>query len=175
LRLPERLWWRELSERGSHVAQNFLILIEVSKLCPSLLERGVATGKMPDLKRVHDGSEVCVAEADAKALALSPTIQWYSLHPEIGDAAHPVFRLAHGPLKRCDDLWIRLRGAGLKTFDCGIMNTARYDDTGRCARARMSAITRRWSPPFGLRLGTVLDILKQRWLDGPMEPSLAAG
>lgn len=112
------------------MTQNSVVLLEFNELCPGLLDRWMAAGKLPNFKRFHDASEVYITEADAKAPALEPWIQWYSMHTGVDYSTHQVFRLTDGPLNRRDDMWNLLQAAGLKTFNCGSMNTAGYDTPG---------------------------------------------
>lgn len=112
------------------MTRNSLILLEFNELCPDLLDRWMAAGKLPNFKRFHDNSEVYITEADAKAPALEPWIQWYSMHTGVDYATHKVFRLTDGPLNPRADMWNLLQDAGLKTFNCGSMNTAGYDTKG---------------------------------------------
>lgn len=112
------------------MTETSLVLLEFNELCPGLLDRWMAEGKLPNFKRFHDGSEVYITEADAKAPALEPWIQWYSMHTGVDYGTHEVFRLTDGPLNPRDDMWSLLRAAGLKTFNCGSMNTAGYDTPG---------------------------------------------
>jgi hypothetical protein len=117
-------------ELGTAMTQNSVVLLEFNELCPGLLDRWMAAGKLPNFKKFHDSSEVYVTEADARAPALEPWIQWHSMHTGVDYATHQVFRLTDGPLDRRDSMWSLLQDAGLKTFNCGSMNTAGYDTEG---------------------------------------------
>ena len=65
---------------GSPAAGN-LILLEFNELCPPLLTRWMAEGRLPNFKRFHDASAVFITEADERAAPnLEPWIQWYSVH-----------------------------------------------------------------------------------------------
>jgi hypothetical protein len=105
-----------------------MILLEFNELCPSLLDKWMGEGRLPNFRRFYDASDVFVSEADAEPPALEPWIQWYSMHSGLPYAEHKVFNLTDGPKVDFPDIWGLLRKAGYKTFNCGSMNAKNDDD-----------------------------------------------
>jgi hypothetical protein len=99
-----------------------LILLELNELCPALLHKWMAAGKLPNFKRFHDASQVYLTLADAEPPALEPWIQWYSIHTGLSFEQHKVFRLTDGWRANHPDIWTVLQTAGLKTASCSSMN-----------------------------------------------------
>ncbi|WP_342618747.1 hypothetical protein [Rhodoferax sp. GW822-FHT02A01] len=103
---------------------NPVILIEFNELCPSLLDRWMAEGKLPNFKKFHENSDVFVTEADEKeAPNLEPWIQWYSLHTGVPFRDHQVFHLTDGPRATQRDIWQRLLDKNKVVWNCSSMNT----------------------------------------------------
>ena len=99
-----------------------MILLEFNELCPSLLDKWMGEGKLPNFRRFYQASDVFVSEADSDAPALEPWIQWYSLHTGLAYSEHQVFNLTDGPEAGFPDIWGMLREGGYKTFNCSSMN-----------------------------------------------------
>jgi hypothetical protein len=100
-----------------------VMLLEFNELSPSLLERWMAEGKLPNFKRFHDRSHVFTAVADeTNPDYLEPWIQWYSLHTGLSYRQHGVFHLTDGPKASHKDIWQTLAENGLKVGNCGSMN-----------------------------------------------------
>lgn len=99
-----------------------LLLLEFNELCPSLLHRWMAIGKLPNFKRFYEGSQAYLTLADAEPPALEPWIQWYSIHTGLSFDQHRVFRLTEGLRADHPDIWTVLQKAGLKTANCASMN-----------------------------------------------------
>ncbi len=104
-----------------------MILLEFNELCPSLLDKWMGEGKLPNFKKFYQASDVFVSEADCDAPALEPWVQWYSLHSGLPFSDHQVFNLTDGPKAGFPDIWGMLRDGGYKTFNCSSMN-AKNDD-----------------------------------------------
>lgn len=107
-----------------------LLLLEFNELCPSLLDRWIAEGELPNFQKFRDASEAYVTVADAEPPALEPWIQWYSIHTGLSYDQHGVFSLTDGPKAGHTDIWEILRGAGLKTASCCSMNTKGFAAPG---------------------------------------------
>src|ERR1700674_3302937 len=100
-----------------------VMLLEFNELSPSLLERWMAEGKLPNFKRFYDRSQVFTAVADeTDPDYLEPWIQWYSLHTGLSYRQHGVFHLTDGPKANHKDIWQRLADNGFKVGNCGSMN-----------------------------------------------------
>lgn len=111
-------------------AQQKLILIEFNELCPPLLTRWMAEGRLPNFKALHGSSEVFVTESDAEPPALEPWIQWYSLHTGLPYRDHGVFHLTEGPAQDHADIWSMLAGAGHRVMNFSSMNARAFDYEG---------------------------------------------
>src|SRR5215475_6735871 len=108
-----------------------LILIEFNELCPPLLARWMAEGKLPNFSTFHAQSDVFTTRADEPEGAnLEPWIQWYSLHTGIPFSQHNVFHLTDGPRAAHPDMWSILSANGFSVGNCSIMNTRRITAKG---------------------------------------------
>lgn len=100
-----------------------VILLEFNELCPPLLERWMAEGKLPNFKHFYDRSQVFTAVADeTNPDRLEPWIQWYSLHTGLSYQAHRVLHLTDGPKAGHNDIWQILVDNGYRVGNCGSMN-----------------------------------------------------
>ncbi|QYU70737.1 alkaline phosphatase family protein [Leptolyngbya sp. 15MV] len=105
-------------------------MLEFNELCPTLLDRWMRSGDLPNFKRLHDQSQVFTSVADAEAPALEPWIQWYSMHTGLSYAQHGVFHLTDGPLRDYPDIWSVLRAAGKTVINFSSMNAKGFDVPG---------------------------------------------
>lgn len=113
------------------MAKPQLILIEFNELCPSLLDKWMGEGLLPNFKRFYDDSQVFVTEADETDPAtLEPWIQWYSVHTGRPYQDHKVFRLTEGPSADYKDLWSILNHSGLAVMNFGSMNAKSFTYPG---------------------------------------------
>lgn len=100
-----------------------VLLLEFNEICPPLLDRWMAEGKLPNFAALHARSQVFTTEADEHDPAnLEPWIQWYSIHTGLPFREHKVFRLTDGPRSPHEDLWLRLQAAGKSVMNCSSMN-----------------------------------------------------
>jgi Type I phosphodiesterase / nucleotide pyrophosphatase len=100
-----------------------VILIEFNELSPTLLDRWIKEGKLPNFKKFYDNSSVYVTEAEeTQAPNLEPWIQWYSLHTGMPFKDHQVFHLTDGPRAQHLDIWQRLLNEGKSVWNCSSMN-----------------------------------------------------
>ena len=108
-----------------------LILIEFNELCPPLLARWMAEGKLPNFAKFHGQSDVFTTRADEpEGLNLEPWIQWYSLHTGIPFSQHHVFHLTDGPRAAHPDIWSILSANGHSVWNCSSMNARRIAAPG---------------------------------------------
>lgn len=108
-----------------------LILIEFNELCPPLLARWMAEGKLPNFSQFHAHSDVFTTRADEpEGPNLEPWIQWYSLHTGIPFSQHKVFHLTDGPRASHPDIWSLLSANGLSVWNCSSMNARRITAKG---------------------------------------------
>jgi len=107
-------------------ARRPVVLLELNELTPSIMDRFIAEGRLPNFKRLRDRSEVFVTDAEERPPYLEPWIQWVTVHTGVPYSEHKVFRLSEGhkaPQKR---IWDLVSQAGGAVWVCGSMN-CRYD------------------------------------------------
>lgn len=112
-----------------------VVLIEFNELIPSLLERWIGEGKLPNFKRFHDESQVFVGTADVPGEPrlshwLQPWVQWYSLHTGLGFQQHRVVNLTDGPKAGHADIWHQLLAHGYNVGNCASMNARGFAAPG---------------------------------------------
>ncbi|MDQ8756691.1 hypothetical protein RCO27_10670 [Sphingosinicella sp. LHD-64] len=108
-----------------------LIFAEFNELCPWLIDRWMADGRLPNFRRMHDRSAVFETRADvADPVHLEPWIQWYSLHTGLSFDQHRVFHLTEGAKAGHDDLWRVAHRGGRTVGSFASMNTRPFDFAG---------------------------------------------
>ncbi len=108
-----------------------VIMLEFNELCPPLLQRWMAAGKLPNFKHFYDHSQVFVTEADEpEGRTLNPWIQWYSIHTGLPYSEHGVMRLTDGPEAGHTDIWQVLREQGYSVANCSSMNAKGFAAEG---------------------------------------------
>jgi len=108
-----------------------IIFLEFNELCPSLLERWMSEGKLPNFKRFYQQSDVYITESDEKNPAyLEPWIQWYSMHTGLSYQQHGVFHLTDGPKSNHPDIWRALLENGKTVGNCSSMNAKGFEAPG---------------------------------------------
>ncbi len=103
-----------------------VILLEFNELCPSLMERFLQQGKLPNFQRFYEQSEVYTTDAEEKPPFLEPWIQWVTVHSGLPYSEHQVFLLDEGYKLKSKSIWDILSEAGLRVWVCGSMNV-NYD------------------------------------------------
>lgn len=106
--------------------QQSVILLEFNELCPSLMERFMQQGKLPNFQRLYEQSQVYTTDAEEQAPFLEPWIQWVTVHSGLSYREHQIFFLDEGHKLAAPSLWDRLSQAGYRVWICGSMNS-RYD------------------------------------------------
>ena len=108
-----------------------LIVLEFNELCPSLLEKWMGEGLLPNFKAFYDQSKVFITKPDVEASEyLEPWIQWYSVHTGLAYDEHKVFNLSDGPPAGHPDLWKILQEAGFSVGNISSMNAAGLSQKG---------------------------------------------
>jgi hypothetical protein len=102
-----------------------VVLLEFNELTPTLMDRFIAEGKLPNFQRLRDHSEVFISEAEERAPHLEPWIQWVNFHAGVPFSDHGVYRLSEGHKLRHKSVWDLVSDAGMPVWVCGSMN-ARY-------------------------------------------------
>lgn len=100
-----------------------VILLEFNELCPSLLEKWMGEGRLPNFKAFYRDSEIYVTEADEKKPPhLEPWVQWYSIHTGLSFQEHGVAHLTDGPRAGHPDIWRILLANGRSVANFSSMN-----------------------------------------------------
>jgi hypothetical protein len=108
-----------------------IILVEFNELCPTLINRWIASGDLPNFARLRASCTVYVTEADElQAPYLQPWIQWYSLHTGVPFREHRVFQLSEGANREFPDLWQLLIGQGHRVMNFSSMNCRQFSAPG---------------------------------------------
>lgn len=108
-----------------------IILMEFNELCPPLLERWIAEGRLPNFKRLREQSDVFITNADVKdPRQLEPWIQWYSTHTGLAYDQHGVFHLTEGTRAEHEDIYRSLMKQGRKVMCFAGMNVRGFSEPG---------------------------------------------
>ncbi|TPG54757.1 alkaline phosphatase family protein [Sphingomonas glacialis] len=105
-----------------------VIVLEFNELTPSLVDRFIKMGKLPNFARLRQESLVAVTDAEEAPPALEPWIQWVTVHTGLSYAEHKVFDLGDGPKLSEPRIWDMVSDAGEKAWICGSMNAAVQGD-----------------------------------------------
>lgn len=98
-------------------------MLEFNEICPTLLNRWMREGKLPNFSALYNSSQVFTSMADVSDPDyLEPWIQWYSIHTGLPYDEHKVFYLTDGPKADHPDIWRRLSGLGKSVMNCSSMN-----------------------------------------------------
>jgi hypothetical protein len=103
-----------------------VILLEFNELTPSLLDRFMEQGMIPNFKRFHDEALIYVTDAEESGERLNPWIQWVTVHTGLSYDEHGVFHLNEGHKLTKPCVWDLLSARGFRVWVCGSMNV-RYD------------------------------------------------
>jgi hypothetical protein len=102
--------------------QNSVLLLEFNELCPSLMERFLQDGKLPNFKRLYEQSLVFTTDAQEEQEYLEPWVQWVTVHTGVGYAEHVIFNLGDAHKLRQESVWDLISRAGMRVWLCGSMN-----------------------------------------------------
>jgi hypothetical protein len=104
-----------------------VVSLEFNELCPTLIDRFISEGKLPNFQRLRSESHVYITEADEQKFPyLEPWIQWVTIHSGMPYKEHGVFHLGEGPGLKAKCVWDVLSSGNFKVAICGSMNP-RYD------------------------------------------------
>src|SRR5688500_16290979 len=95
------------------------ILLEFNELTPSLIDRFIAKGRLPNFARFRDESQLFLTDAEERAPYLEPWIQWVTVHSGLKYTDHGVFNLDEGHKLRAKRIWDVICDHGLKVLVCG--------------------------------------------------------
>jgi len=99
-----------------------VILIEFNELCPTLLDRFMAEGSLPNFKTLYESSSVFVTDAGEDPPNLEPWIQWVTVHSGMSFAEHSVYHLGNGRHLPHKCIGEEISDAGLSVGIFGSMN-----------------------------------------------------
>lgn len=139
-----------------------VILLEFNELTPSLIDRFIAEGHLPNFKRFRDESRAFITEAPEREPNLEPWIQWVTVHTGVNQRGHGVFHLDEGHKVTCARVWDVLAEHGHRTWICGSMNAAARE-TQHCL-----LMPDPWSskvPPTPPELATYFSFVRQQVLE----------
>lgn len=99
-----------------------VMLLEFNELTPSLMDRFIAEGHLPNFKRLRDESRVFVTDAQEDQWNLEPWIQWITVHTGLSAKQHGIHNLDESYKLDQPRLWDLLCAAGYHVWICGSMN-----------------------------------------------------
>lgn len=103
-----------------------VIMLEFNELTPSLMDRFMREGYLPNFARLHRESRVFTTDAEESGWNLEPWIQWVTVHTGLSAAEHGIRELGEAHKLKHRGLTEILSEANLRVWTCGSMN-ARYD------------------------------------------------
>jgi hypothetical protein len=114
---------------GSNVFSNpsgnsSVILIELNELSPSLMDRFIQAGELPNFARFRREAQVYTTDAEEKPPFLEPWIQWITVHTGLPYREHKIFNLNDGHKLAAPNLWDIVSEHGQTSWICGSMNSA---------------------------------------------------
>jgi len=95
-------------------------LLEFNELCPSLLDRFIDAGELPNFSRLRDQSQLFITTTDEPLL--EPWIQWVTVHTGVPMGVHRLGELDQGYLLSQETIWDCASRAGYPVLVCGAMN-----------------------------------------------------
>lgn len=99
-----------------------VILLEFNELSPTLMNRFISQGHLPNFKRFSEESAVYLTEAEERSPYLDPWIQWLTVHTGLNFSEHRVERLNEGHTIREKRVWDVVCESGDPVWICGSMN-----------------------------------------------------
>ena len=106
-----------------------VLMLEFNELCPSLVERFIAAGELPNFARLRDRSFVATTDAQEAPPNLEPWIQWVTVHTGLSFAEHGCFKLNDGGAFTARRIWDDVSAEGGTAWVCGSMNANVDRDT----------------------------------------------
>lgn len=99
-----------------------VILLELNELCPAIIDRMMAAGRLPNFKYLHETSETWITHTSDPTL--EPWVQWPSFHTGQPQSVHGANNLDEGHLLTTRRIWDELAEAGRDSVIFGSMNGA---------------------------------------------------
>ena len=98
-----------------------LIVLELNELTPSLMQRFMAEGKLPNFSRLYDQADIYTTTAEEQE-NLDPWIQWVTVHTGLNFRDHGIQRLNEGHTLKVPRIWDLMSEKGRRVWICGSMN-----------------------------------------------------
>jgi hypothetical protein len=109
-------------------SQSSLIVLEFNELTPSVMDRFIADGKLPNFAALKNRSQVFVTDAEESPPNLEPWIQWVTVHTGLPYREHGIFLLGDSSKIANDSIWDVAGKSGKSSWICGSMNASRGPD-----------------------------------------------
>lgn len=103
-------------------SENYVILLEFNELCPSLMNRFMEEGKLPNFQRFYQESEVYTTDAEEQPPYLEPWIQWITVHSGKPYRQRQIFNLDDGHKLKFPNIWDILSESAYRVWVCGSMS-----------------------------------------------------
>src|SRR5690349_6556084 len=107
---------------GSVVMSENVILLEFNELSPTLMNRFINQGHLPNFKRFSEESAVYLTEAKERAPHLDPWIQWVTVHTGLNFDEHGLEQLNEGHTLQAKRIWDYVAERNGSSWICGSMN-----------------------------------------------------
>lgn len=107
-----------------------VIVLEFNELCPGLMDKLIAAGKLPHFSRLRDRSLAMITDANEDPPNLEPWIQWATIHSGMKADEHGVFDLGEGRKINQECVAKILSDSGIRVGVLGSMNTNYHDLNG---------------------------------------------
>jgi len=103
-----------------------MLVMELNELCPSLMDKFIAQGELPNFAKLQVDSFAIETETDATGEDLNPWVQWVDVHTGLNWEEHEVKQLSKLENFNHEFIWDTLsRKYGISNWICGSMN-AKY-------------------------------------------------
>ena len=101
-----------------------IIQLEFNELSPTLMDKFISEGHLPNFARLRGESHVFVTEAAERAPYLEPWIQWVTVHTGLNYDEHGIFDLGDGHKLDKPRIWDLIGERGGRVWICGSMNAS---------------------------------------------------
>ncbi len=101
-----------------------IIQLEFNELSPTLMDRFINEGHLPNFARLRNEAHVFVTEAAERAPYLEPWIQWVTVHTGLNYDEHGIFDLGDGHKLDKPRVWDLVGEKGGRVWICGSMNAS---------------------------------------------------
>jgi hypothetical protein len=99
-----------------------MIVLELNELTPSLMQRFMSEGKLPNFSRLYHQADVYTTTAEERPPNLDPWIQWVTVHTGLNFRDHGLQRLNEGHTLKVPRIWDLMSENGKRVWICGSMN-----------------------------------------------------